>query len=121
MNAMPSVVGQIQSGRLRGIGISSKTRSPRLPDVPTFVEQGYPDAVSATWFGVIVRSGTPPEIVAKLNGEFNAALAIPEVRETLANGGMTAVGGAPEQFASLIRSDTERWGQIIRARGAKVD
>lgn len=121
MNAMPSVVGQIQAGRLLGIGISSRTRSPRLPDVPTFVEQGYPDAVSATWFGVIVRSGTSPEITAKLNSEFNAALAIPEVRATLANGGMTATGGTPEHFAALIRSDTERWGKIIRARGVKVE
>lgn len=121
MNALPSVVGQIQAGRLRGIGISSAVRSPRLPEVPTFVEQGYRDAVSATWFGVIVRSGTPPEILKRLNGEFNAALALPEVRDALAAGGMTAVGGTPEQFAALIRSDTTRWGQIIRQRGVKVE
>lgn len=121
MNALPSVVGHIQSGRLRGIGISSRERSPRLPDVPTFVEQGYPQAISATWFGAIVRSGTPPEIAARLNKEFNAALALPEVRQALASAGMTAVGGTPEQFAALIRSDTERWGRIIRERGVKVD
>ncbi len=121
MNALPSVVSLIQAGRLRGIGIGSRARSPRLPDVPTFVEQGYPDAVSATWFGVIVRSGTSTEIINRLNSEFNAALAMPEVRETLANGGMTAVGGTPEQFATLIRTDTERWGRIIRQRGVKIE
>lgn len=120
MNAMPSVVGHLQGGRVRAIGISSRARHPRLPDVPTFVEQGYPDAVSATWFGVIVRSGTPAEIVSRINSEFNAALALPEVRERLAGGGMTAVGGTPEQFASLIRSDTVRWGRVIKERGVKV-
>jgi tripartite-type tricarboxylate transporter receptor subunit TctC len=121
MNALPSVVPHILSGRLRGIGISSRQRSPRLPDVPTFVEQGYPDAVSATWFGVIVRSGTPAEIISRLNGEFNTALALPEIREALAKLGMTAGGGSPDDFAALIRKDTERWGRIIRERGVKVE
>ncbi|MCC7082948.1 MAG: tripartite tricarboxylate transporter substrate binding protein [Burkholderiales bacterium] len=121
MNALPSVVSLIQAGRLRGIGISSRQRNPRLPDVPTFVEQGYPDAVSATWFGLIVRSGTPPEIVGRLNSEFNAALALPQVRETLAKVGMTTVGGTPEQFATLIRNDTARWGHIIRERGVRIE
>jgi tripartite-type tricarboxylate transporter receptor subunit TctC len=121
MNALPSVVGQIQAGKLRGIGISSRTRSARLPDVPTFAEQGYPQAVSATWFGAVIRSGTPADVAARLNKEFNAALSLPEVREALAGAGMTAVGGSPEQFAALLRSETERWGRIIRERGVKVE
>lgn len=121
MNALPSVVPHIQSGRLRGIGISSRQRYSHLPNVPTFVEQGYPDAVSATWFGVIVRSGTPAEIINRLNSEFNAALVLPDVREALDKVGMTPAGGTPEQFAALIKSDTERWGRIIRQRGVKVE
>ena len=121
MNAPPAVVSQIKAGRLRGIGIARRGRSPLLPDVPTFVEQGYPDAVTATWFGLIVRSGTPREIIARLNGEFNAALAMPEVREKLGIVGMTTVGGTPEQFAATIRRDTERWGNIIKRRGIKIE
>lgn len=121
MNALPSVVAQIKAGTLRGIGISSRERSPLLPDVPTFVEQGYPDAVSATWFGLIVRTGTPREIIARLNSEFNDALAIPEVRERLGKLGMTPVGGTPGQFAATIQRDTERWGKIIRQRGIKIE
>jgi tripartite-type tricarboxylate transporter receptor subunit TctC len=89
--------------------------------VPTFAEQGYPDAISATWFGVIVKSGTSPEIISKLNSEFNAALALPEVRASLAKVGMTPAGGTPEQFADLIRKDTARWGKVIRERGVKVE
>lgn len=119
MNAMPSVVGQIQSGRLRAIGVSSRERIARLPGVPTFVEQGYP-AVSPTWFGAIVRTGTPPEIVARLNKDFNAALALADVREALAAAGMNAAGGTPDEFATLIRKDTERWARIIRERGVSV-
>ena len=87
----------------------------------TVIEQGYPDAVTATWFGLIVRSGTPREIIARLNGEFNAALAMPEVREKLGIVGMTTVGGTPEQFAATIRRDTERWGNIIKRRGIKIE
>lgn len=121
MNAPPAVISQIKAGRLRGIGISSRERSPLLPDVPTFVEQGYPDAVIPTWFGLIVRSGTPREIIVRLNSEFNAALAIPEVREKLVNLGMTPVGGTPEEFAVTIQRDTERWGNIIRQRGIKIE
>lgn len=121
MNALPSVVSQIKAGTLRGIGISSRERSPLLPDVPTFVEQGYPDAVSATWFGLIARSGTPREIITRLNSEFNDALAIPEVRERLGKLGMTPVGGTPEQFAATVQRDTERWGKIIRQRGIKIE
>jgi tripartite-type tricarboxylate transporter receptor subunit TctC len=120
-NALPSVVAQIKAGRLRGIGISSRERFPLLPEVPTFVEQGYPDAVSATWFGLILRSGTPREIIARLNSEFNEALAIPEVRERLGNLGMTPAGGTPEQFAATVQRDTERWGKIIKQRGIKIE
>jgi tripartite-type tricarboxylate transporter receptor subunit TctC len=121
MNAAPAVVSQIKAGRLRGIGISSMERSPVVPDVPTFVEQGYPGAVAGTWFGLIVRSGTPRQIIARLNSEFNAALAIPEVREKLVAAAMTPVGGAPEQFAATIRRDTERWGNIIKERRIKIE
>jgi tripartite-type tricarboxylate transporter receptor subunit TctC len=120
-NTLPGVLPHIKSGRLRGLAIASKERSPLLPDVPTFVEQGYPDAVTNTWFGLVMNVGTPPEIVKRLNAEFQAALAMPDVREKLIQIGMTPVGGPPQQFTALIRSDVERWRKIIKARGIKVD
>lgn len=119
MNAMPSVISHIRAGSLRAIGVSSHGRIPQLPDVPTFEEQGYP-AVSPTWFGAIVRSGTPPEIVDRLNKAFNAALTLPEVRDALSRAGLQAVGGTPKEFADLIHSDTERWARIIRERGVAI-
>ena len=121
MNALPAAIPQIKGGRVRGIGISSQERHPLVPEVPTFVEQGYKDAVSATWFGLILRSSVPRDVVAKLSAEFNAALAMPDVREKLAERGMLIVGGSPEQFTAHIRREYERWGAIIKARGIKVD
>lgn len=121
VNSLSGAIGQIRGGRVRAIGISSAQRVALLPDVPTFAEQGYPDAVTATWYGLIVRSGTPKDIVAKLNAEFNAALALPEVKEKLNDLGMTTVGGSSEQFTAFIRSESERWSKVIKARGIRID
>jgi tripartite-type tricarboxylate transporter receptor subunit TctC len=121
VNSLPGALGQIKGGRVRSIGISSAQRVPLLPDVPTFAEQGYPDAVTATWFGLIVRSTTPKDVVAKLNAEFNAALAMQDVKDKLNDRGMTTVGGSPESFTAFIRSETERWAKVVKARGIKIE
>jgi tripartite-type tricarboxylate transporter receptor subunit TctC len=121
VNSLPGALGQIKGGRVRSIGISSAQRVPLLPDVPTFAEQGYPDAVTATWFGLIVRASTPKEIVARLNAEFNAALALPEVKDKLNDRCMTTVGGSPESFTAFIRSETERWAKVVKARGIRIE
>ncbi len=121
VNSLPGALGQIRGGRVRSIGISSAQRVPTLPDVPTFAEQGYPDAVTATWFGLIVRSGTPKDIVARLNTEFNTALALPDVREKLSDRGMTPVGGSSETYTAFIRSENERWSKVVKARGIKIE
>jgi len=121
VNSLPGALGQIQGGRIRAIGISTAQRIALLPDVATFAEQGYRDAITATWFGLIVRSGTPKDVVAKLNAEFNAALALPEVQAKLNDRGMTTVGGTSESFTSFIRAETERWTRVIKARGIKIE
>jgi tripartite-type tricarboxylate transporter receptor subunit TctC len=89
--------------------------------VPTFIEQGYPEAEITTWFGLIVHAATPKEIANKLNAEFNHSLQLPEVRERLAQVGMMPVGGSPEQFTAHIRRETERWANVIKTRGIKVE
>ena len=92
VNSLPGALGQIRVGRVRSIGISSAQRVPLLPEVPTFAEQGYPEAVTATWFGLIVRSSTPKDVVAKLNAESNAARAGAQGKDKLNDRGMTTVG-----------------------------
>ena len=121
VNSLPGALGQIRGGRVRAIGISSAQRVPIPPDVPTFAEQGHPEAVTATWFGLIVRSSTPRDVVAKLNAEFSAALAQPDVREKLSERGMTIVGGSPESFTAFIRAENERWAKVVKARGIKIE
>ncbi len=121
VNSLPGALGQIRGGRVRSIGISSAQRVPLLPDVPTFAEQGFPDAITATWFGLIIRSSTPKDIVLKLNAEFNAALGLSDVKEKLIDRGMTTVGGSPETFTAFIRGETERWSKVVKARGIKIE
>ena len=121
VNSLPGALGQIRGGRVRSIGISSAQRVAILPDVPTFAEQGFPDAVTATWFGLIIRAGTPRDVAAKMNAEFNAALALPDVKEKLNDRGMTTVGGSSETFTAFIRSETERWAKVVKARGIKIE
>ena len=77
--------------------------------------------MTATWFGVIVSASTPGEVVARLNAEFNAALALPEVKEKLNDRGMTTVGGSAETFTAFIRAETERWAKVVKEAGVKAD
>jgi tripartite-type tricarboxylate transporter receptor subunit TctC len=119
-NAMISGINYVRSGRLRALGVSSRERSPILPDVPTLVEQGMTDSVVNGWFGLVVRSATPRPIINRLNADFDAALKLPEVRDKILANGLTPVGGTPEQFTALIRDDTARWAKVIKTRGIKA-
>jgi tripartite-type tricarboxylate transporter receptor subunit TctC len=120
-NTMQAVVQHVRAGRLRGIGVASRERAQAMPDLPTIAEQGYPDVVVTTWFGLIAPAGTPREILAKLNAEVNTALAAADVREKFANAGLVPVGGPASQFDALIRAEIVRWGRVIRERGIKAE
>jgi len=108
--ALPSV----KAGKVRALAVTSTTRMALLPDVPTLAEAGLPGFESTNWQGVIVPAGTPRAIVDRLNRDINAVLAIPEQRESIvANGGEVA-GGTPEAFRDFIRSETAKWGEVVR-------
>ncbi len=113
--AMPSLKG----GRLRGLAITSKTRSPLLPDVPTMAESGYPAIEVLNWQGIVGPKGLPADITKMLNAAGNKALQDPALRETMTNQGNEIVGGTPEQFAALIKAETPRWAKVVR--DAKVE
>ena len=89
-SSIPDVLGFIQADKLRAIGISTKKRSPVLPDVVPVAEQGFPDFDVKAWFGLAAPKGTPPDIVAALNRQINAALAKPDVKDRLAKMGSTS-------------------------------
>lgn len=121
INTITASLPHIKGGRIKPLGISSRERVALLPDVPTFIEQGYPEADVTSWFGLIIHSATPKDIIEKLSGAFQLAIQAPEVRERLAQAGMVPVGGTPDQFSAHIKRETERWAKVIRARGIKVD
>jgi tripartite-type tricarboxylate transporter receptor subunit TctC len=116
-----SALPHIQSGKLRALAVTTRTRSTALPDVPTVIEQGIRDFEVIGWFGVLAPAGTPAAVVERLNRELNAALQQPELRERLSGLGLESGGGTPAEFQKLIASDTQRYGEAIRRRGIKVE
>ncbi len=113
--AMPSIKG----GRLRAIAITSKSRSPLLPEIPTMAELGYPAVEVQNWQGLVGPKGLPVELIRALNAACNQALQSAEVKEKILSQGNELGGGTPEQFAALIRSESPRWGKIVR--DAKIE
>jgi tripartite-type tricarboxylate transporter receptor subunit TctC len=121
MSSVPSLLAQIKQGKLRALAVTSLKRVDDLPDVPTIHESGYKDFEAITWFGFVAPAGTPKEMIAKLNTEFNKALAAPDLRKKLSDQGADPMGGSVEQFGNLIRDDVARWGKIVKSSGARVE
>lgn len=117
---MPSIISHIRGGTVRALGVTSAQRSPALPDVPA-VADTVPGYEASAWFGAAVPKGTPAAAVARLNQEFNAALADPGMRARLADLGGVPIPGTPEQFWELHRMETEKWAKVVKASGAKAE
>ena len=113
-------VPQIKAGRLRPIAVMGAKRIPALPDVPAVAEE-LPGFDAPGWVGVLVPAGTPKPIIDRLNREINDALASPEIRQRIAGMLLDPGGGTPEEFGAFIRSQSERWGKVIRQAGITVE
>jgi tripartite-type tricarboxylate transporter receptor subunit TctC len=118
--SVPTLLGHIKSGQLRAIVVTSAQRDPNLPQVPT-VGETYKGFEAVTWFGFVAPAGTPQTIVARLNAEINKALKTPELRKRLNDEGATVLGGSPEQFGTLIKSEIAKWAPVVKASGAHID
>ncbi|MGE5095166.1 MAG: Bug family tripartite tricarboxylate transporter substrate binding protein [Betaproteobacteria bacterium] len=118
--SVPSVQSHIASGKLRALAVTSQKRSPVFPNTPT-VGETYKGFNAVTWFGILAPAGTPKPIVVKLNAAINKALADPGVRKSIESEGGEVLGGTPEQFAELMRSELANWSTLVKQSGAKVD
>ena len=116
-----SMVEHVKAGSLRGLAVSCAKRVPSLPDLPTIGEAGVPGYEASSWNGIMAPSGVPAPIVAKLNKGINQALKSPEVRSKLEADGAQVVGGTPEEFNRLIRSDMQKWGKVASAAGLRPE
>jgi len=117
---MPSAIEYIRVGKLRALGVTTAARSAALPDIPT-VGDFVPGYEASSVFGVGVPKNTPPEIIGRLNKEFNAALADPKMKARLADLGGTPLAGSPADFGKLIAEETEKWAKVVKFSGAKPD
>jgi len=118
---MYSAVPSIKADKLRPIAITSKKRSPLLPNVPSFVELGYPKVEVLNWQGLIVPKGTPKAIIDKLNAAANEALKDPQLRELMLSQGNEIGGGSPAEFAALIKSEAAKWSAVVKIANIKPE
>ena len=116
-----AAAANIRASRLKPLAVTSATRSPLLPEVPTLAEAGVPGIDLVTWIGFLTPAGVDKAIVAKLNQEIVRILQLREVRDQLSGMGMTVVAGTPEQFAQTIKDDTVKFSRIIKSAGIRID
>jgi tripartite-type tricarboxylate transporter receptor subunit TctC len=118
---IPTALPHIRSGKVRALAVSTPRRAAAVPELPTIAESGYPGYDLTIWFGLLAPAGTPREVIVRVNGEMVKILASVDMRERLAAQGAEPVGDAPEAFAAHIRREIARWGDVVKASGAKVD
>ncbi len=115
------VLALVREGKLRGLAVTSSTRLPSMPDLPTVAESGYPGYEFTAWQGLLAPAGTPSEIVGRLHLETVKALAMADVRAKYATLGMEPVGNSPAEFAAVIKSDLAKWANVVKVASIKAD
>lgn len=111
----------VQAGKLRALAVTGAKRSAALPEVPTIAEAGVPGADFISWNGVHVPARTPQATIAKLNGELDRLVKLPEVRERMLTLGLNPAGGMPAAFAAFVKADIARWAKVIKDSGVRVE
>ena len=119
-SSMPPAAAQIQAGNLRALAVTGEKRIDSLPDVPTLIEAGYPGQTGETPTGFYVQTGTPKEVIEIIRQKVVKIIAMPDVKEKLAAVGFVPIGDTPEEFASYLKSEGEKWGKVIRDGNIKM-
>jgi tripartite-type tricarboxylate transporter receptor subunit TctC len=120
-DAIPATLPHIKSGRLRGLGIATRVRSPFLPDLPTIAEAGYPGFEAVGWIGIVAPAKTPVAVLDKLNAEIVRVFREPDVKQRLDALAFTPAVGTRTEFAAFIKSEIAKWGKAVKDSGAKAE
>ncbi len=119
--AIPPVTAHFKAGRLRALALTSESRVPALPDVPTMAEAGYKGQEADTMTGMLLPAGTPKTIVNKLHAEVVRIVALPDVKDRIAEMGFNIIVNSPQEFALQIKDEVARWGKVVKAAGIQVN
>lgn len=118
---MPSALPLVKSGELKALGVTSAQRSPAAPDIPTIAEAGLPGFEATSWFALLGPAGMPRDMQLRINQEVARVLALPDVKDKLAQLGLEPNPGTPEALTALMQKETEKWAKVVKASGAKLD
>jgi len=113
-DTVSAIQPHVKSGAVRAIAVTTAKRASTAPDVPTMAEAGLPGYETSTWGGILAPAGTPKDVVAKLNAEFNRDLNLPDVHKKLTDAGIEPAGGTPEQFAAFIQAEMVKWAKVAK-------
>jgi tripartite-type tricarboxylate transporter receptor subunit TctC len=117
----PPFLEHVKAGRLRAVAAANAKRLSQLPDVPTFAESGYSGMEAGLWYGMLAPSGTPRDVINRLNAAINKALQQPDIRQRFAAASVEIVGGTPQEFGNYVASEIKRWGEVARAANIRLD
>ncbi len=121
-DALPAAVGNVRAGKLKVLALTGKTRHPNFPDVPTFAEAGLPDYTPTAWIGLLAPAGTPPAIVEKLSAAMQKATTQnPALIEKWRSYGGELKAMTPSEFSAFLKTDSAKWGQVVRQANVKLD
>lgn len=115
----PVLMPQITAGKVKPLAAAADRRNPKLPDVPTLAEQGFPDTVADNWYGMLAPAKTPPAVLAKLNKAVADTLNDPAVKEKLVNSGAIPAPTSQAEFGKILKDELDRWTKIVRDKGIK--
>lgn len=120
-DTVPAIKQHVESGAVRGLAVTTLDRSPAVPDLPSISEAALKGYDATTWGGILAPAGTPKDVVAKLNTAINAALKMEDVKARLTGLGIQIQGGTPEQFATVIQREVDKWGKVVKEAGIQPE
>ena len=120
-DGVPSLLPLLQAGKLRALAAASAARNPIVPEAPTFDELGIKGMEISLWYGLLGPAGLPQPIVQRLNAALGTILKMPDIRDSFAKQGVVAAGGTPEDFATFMRDESSRWGEVVRRNNIKIE